>query len=366
MATALPAFHENLLAEGRSKKGTAAVLAQALRPDEDSDNPGLVYISPELVADIKDCKYGLGWDTSYRNCHRGLSPFAVPHMSMKHQQERSEYQERLAKATTTSMGDVAKGESSPSPAPQDFHGLLQLLSNYIRLLTVLVGSRSAHTREVVAIRRKLRVKVDLFIDIGPREILFLLWAIFLDAREVFAQQIEPGTELPESQLRYTTSFLGVGRIPMDIMGVPIAQFGAEHPRSSAMTEASTLSSSSKGSRTEGLFRPADWVMPKNSTISDDISVITQPLMTKFPNSTADAIMAHSDLRYDDIRIGNKGACLNYNLLGQCPDQSCTYRHSRAQPSEERAKLVAEKLKPAIANFMAAGAPSTPSKKRKRP
>jgi hypothetical protein len=133
-----------------------------------------------------------------------------------------------------------------------------------------------------------------------------------------------------------------------------------------MTEASTLSSSSKGSRTDGLFRPADWVMPKNSTISDDISVITQPLMTKFPNSTADAIMAHSDLRYEDIRIGNKGACLNYNLLGQSPDQGCTYRHSRAQPSEERAKLVAEKLKPAIANFMAAGAPSTPSKKRKRP
>jgi hypothetical protein len=127
MATAMPLFHASLLSEGRSKKGTEAVLAQALRPDEDSDNPGLIYISSELVANIKDCEYSLGYDTSYRNCHRGLSPFAVPHMSMKHQQERSEYQERLSKATTTSVGDVAKGESSPSPAPQDFHGLLQLL-----------------------------------------------------------------------------------------------------------------------------------------------------------------------------------------------------------------------------------------------
>jgi hypothetical protein len=88
------------------------------------------------------------------------------------------------------------------------------------------------------------------------------------------------------------------------------------------------------------------------------------MILKFPNATADALMAHSDLCYKDIRVGNKGACLNYNLLGRCSDKGCTYRHSKAQPSDERAKVVAEKLKPAIANFMAAGAPSTP-RKRKR-
>jgi hypothetical protein len=77
-------------------EGTESVLAQALRSHHgDSDDPGLVYVSPELVSDIKDCKYGLGWDTSYKNCHRGISPFAVPHMSMKHQQEHSTYQDHL-------------------------------------------------------------------------------------------------------------------------------------------------------------------------------------------------------------------------------------------------------------------------------
>jgi hypothetical protein len=152
-------------------------------------DPGLVYISPELVSDIKDCKYGLGWDTSYRNCHRGISPFAVPHMSMRHQQERSAYQDRLTQASSTTLGDIEKGESSPSPAPRDYHGLLQLLSNYIRLLKVIVGNRSAHTREVVAIRRTLRSKVDLYIDVGPREIIYLLWAIFLDACEFFSHQV---------------------------------------------------------------------------------------------------------------------------------------------------------------------------------
>jgi hypothetical protein len=115
-----------------------------------------------------------------------------------------------------------------------------------------------------------------------------------------------------------------------------------------------------------MFRPAEWVMPKNANISDDISVLTGPMMLKFPNAMADALMAHADLRYDDIRVGNKGACLNYNLLGQCPDKACTYRHAKAKPTEERSKSVAAKLRPAIASFMAAGAPSAANRKRKRP
>ncbi len=146
----LPVFHERMLTEGQTKRGCEAVLAQMLKPD-DSDDPGLIYVSPKLVADIKDCKFGLGWDTSYRHCHRGLSPFSVPHMSLKHQQERHAVSDRLSRASSTTTEDVKKAESSPSPAPRDYHGLLQLLSNYIRLLKAVVGGSSRHTREVVAI-----------------------------------------------------------------------------------------------------------------------------------------------------------------------------------------------------------------------
>jgi hypothetical protein len=252
MATNLPEIHERLLEEGRTTRSIEAVLAHALCPTEEQDDPGLIYISPELVADVKNCKYGLGWDTSYRNCHRGISPFAVPHMSMKHQQERGHYQERLGKASATTVTDIEKGEGTPSPAPQDYHGLLQLLANYQRLLVVLVGSKSAHTREVTAMRRKLRAKIDLYAGIGPREILYLLWAIFLDAREFFSQQIAANEPCPESQLRYTTSFLGIGRIPIDIMGVPLSQFGVG-PRSTN----TTVGSSRSGNEEPDMFRPAD-------------------------------------------------------------------------------------------------------------
>jgi hypothetical protein len=359
METSLPPFHARLLAEGRTKRGTESVLAQALRPRDDTDDPGLIYVSPELVADIMACKYGLGWDTSYRNCHRGLSPFAVPHMSLRHQQERVLYQDRLGKATMTTIGDVEKGEETPSTSPKSYHGCLQLLSNYIKLLTEVVGLRSAHLREVIAIRSKLRQKVDLYIDMGPKEILFLLWAIFLDAREVFSRQIGDTDTVPESQLKYTTSFLGVGRIPMDILGVPVAQFGASNGGpSTAATDLSSLSSNR-----DELFKPAEFVAPKNASVPDDISAITMPLMDKFPQATANALMAHGSLNFEDIRVGNKGACLNYNLLGICSDPKCSYRHSRAKPTPERIKQVVEALKPTIQSYLASG--GTTDRKRKR-
>jgi hypothetical protein len=199
-------------------------------------------------------------------------------MSIRHQQERSAYQDRLQRASTTTLGDIKKGESSPSSVPHDYHGMLQLLSNYIRLLTVIVGPRSAHTREVVAIRRKLRTKVDHFINVGPREITYLLWVIFLDAREFFTHQVGPTEELPKSQLRYTTNFLGVGRIPIDIMGVPLEQFKAMHPRGEASTNRTSGSTLPSG---DSMFRPTKSVSHKNSSIADGLSAITTPLRGTF-------------------------------------------------------------------------------------
>jgi hypothetical protein len=70
MGTILPPLHARLLAEGRTKRGTESVLAQVLRSPENTDDPGLIYVPPELVADMMVCKEdGLGWDTSYRKCH---------------------------------------------------------------------------------------------------------------------------------------------------------------------------------------------------------------------------------------------------------------------------------------------------------
>jgi hypothetical protein len=90
-----------------------------------------------------------------------------------------------------------------------------------------------------------------------------------------------------------------------------------------------------------------------------------PLMEKFPKVTANALMSHGSLNFEDIRIGNKGACLNYNLLGICTDAKCSYRHAKAKPTPERIKQVVDTLRPATQHFMETGGASTSDRKRKR-
>jgi hypothetical protein len=74
------------------------------------------------------------------------------------------------------------------------------------------------------------------------------------------------------------------------------------------------------------------------------------------------IMSHGSLKYEDIRVGNKGACLNFNLLGVCNDKSCTYQYSKANPTDERVKAVTKKLGPAIQGFISEGDRSTKRQK----
>ena len=167
-------FHQKLLAEGHTKRDTEALISQALRLDEHIDNPRLIYVSPELVDDLKDCKYRLGCYTSYKNNHRGISTFYVPHMSLHHQQGRKAYQDKLGKAPATTVCKIEKGDRKPSSTPGEYHGLLQALSSYIQISTTVVGSRSVHTWEVAAIRNKLRTKMDLYVDIVTQKILYML------------------------------------------------------------------------------------------------------------------------------------------------------------------------------------------------
>ena len=46
------------------KRGSKSVLTKELLLYENSDVPGIIYVSPEMVTDIKYCNYVLGWDTS--------------------------------------------------------------------------------------------------------------------------------------------------------------------------------------------------------------------------------------------------------------------------------------------------------------
>jgi hypothetical protein len=142
-------------------------------------------------------------------------------------------------------GQYQEGREQAKSSP------LQLLSNYIHLLKATVGIKCKHLKEVTAIWCTLRNRVDLFVEIRIQEIIFILWAVFLDAREFFSHQIEDATHIPESQLKYTTAFLSLGWVPSDIMGPSaLEQFG-ERASPSPSTITHEFGGGSKGS---GLYR----------------------------------------------------------------------------------------------------------------
>ena len=116
---------------------------------------------------------------------------------------------------------------NPRSAPEYYRWVLQNLYRYIRLLTTVVGKKRLHSREVVVIRKTLSTWVYLYIYIDQKRMIYLLWEISLDDRYLFSKEVQQVEALPYSMLWYTTNFLGVGRIPIDIIAVPVSQLGGE-------------------------------------------------------------------------------------------------------------------------------------------
>ena len=81
MLTSMPPFYQKLLTEGRTYQITEEVLTQSLLPDEHSDDRGLIYMSPELVSDIKKIQVRVRMGYLMQELPQGTIPFCgTPHV----------------------------------------------------------------------------------------------------------------------------------------------------------------------------------------------------------------------------------------------------------------------------------------------
>eukprot|EP00978_Attheya_sp_CCMP212_P025203 scaffold80708_cov51-Attheya_sp.AAC.2 len=60
-----------------------------------------------MASDFKALNFGLGGDTSYATCHRGISPFAVAAVSQENASYQRRMQERTRWSTHLSLDDAA-------------------------------------------------------------------------------------------------------------------------------------------------------------------------------------------------------------------------------------------------------------------
>ena len=56
-----------------------------------------------------------------------------------------------------------------------------------------------------------------------------------------------------------------------------------------------------------IFIQANYLPYRNTYLTDNISVLTNLLLSKFPKVTVQSLMIHVNLKYEDIRVVNNGA-----------------------------------------------------------
>jgi hypothetical protein len=347
-----PPFFSAMITEGRTKSSVQTLLQSAFRADANTDDPVLIYISPELVKDIKELQFGAGFDIAYRTCHRGLTPFAVPHTSIARQAELRHQAEDLAEATTTTAADIKANRSSPPPCPQTYFELLRMLSAYAKLLDTVCGQDCRHLIQVLSIRQELRMRADLLSAMSPQNVAHLLWSIFLDSRQFFSQDVWSNTDA-SSNLNVTVTMIRMGHI-LDIQGCPLGWL--------LIPEAAPSAPYSNPARASSPDIFAQAPPSQNARLNDRVhpklAGAVKALKGVMPHAQIRHVLEETDpkLLAKDIQI-SPGGCLDFLLFGQCAFRSCRYKHT-GTVDEAKVEAVVSKLKPAIEKL-------TLKKKRKR-
>jgi hypothetical protein len=74
-------IYDVMMEEGRTLPRIKAILQEAFVPLPDAESPIHIFVSADLVRDIKDLRFGFNNDLSFEICHHGISPFTVAAMS---------------------------------------------------------------------------------------------------------------------------------------------------------------------------------------------------------------------------------------------------------------------------------------------
>jgi hypothetical protein len=332
------------------------VLNLYLAPDPEDDDPVDIFVTADMVRDLKDLRLGYNGDTSYATCHRGISPFAVSFVDQEEASRRKRARERASRVTFLTSADVMGLESYPDTCPTQYDPMMRLLLAYRKFLKVLSGTRCEHYVEVVAIRRVLAEKRQWFQSMSARAVVELLWAIFVDARLFYGARLSTTGELPKSNLRLTRHWLAQGQL-MNSLTCPWRKLiGSSVPPTVSDNDSGLSSLSDIFDEVER--KPAAGAATKiNTTFNASLAGVTKELLNQHPTVTMAEVMGAVEqpaIRYHDVKLGLGGSCLDMHYFGRCTNAQCTYKHAaQAAPSTTRVRQVVGPVKKAVAAYLAA-------------
>jgi hypothetical protein len=344
----LPPFYRDWVKDGKTKEAARTWLTHYIQSNGPATrlHPSTIYVSDDIVNDVKALNFGRGGELTYVDCHRGLSPFMCPAVGAKKRKEMDKACERQTRATLVTPEDVKQSETGPGDLPTGVYGLLQQLSRYSAILEVLVGEACGHKLEVDSIIEGLSDNSDQFEELSQRQLLYVMWDIHRDARRFFsrfAPMDDGDSALPRSNLSVMTRMIQGGAVLTSTVGVPEQQFLGQ-----AITK--DILTSPGGGTPRELFPAA----PGKGHSGPHINSAIQP---EFKAALGPALLAHPKLSIHelsrqvegvglkDLAIGRRGHhCTNYNVIGKCADSRCRYTHTAAQPTPDKVAKVVGHLK----------------------
>jgi hypothetical protein len=183
-------------------------------------------------------------------------------------------------------------------------------------------------------------------SITPTLMIHLLWKIHQDARQFFTmcERWEVGESLPSSHLGHTVRELVADTNISGTITCPVAQFLGP-----------PVAAQKREPRETQRERAAGKVPAKQPTRNSAIPAICASVVNKFnrlhPTMSISTFVRKTGLNYDDIRMGGKGDCVTFALLGRCTE-SCRYKHAPITVPDERATVIKAALEKGLAKLAA--------------
>jgi hypothetical protein len=311
------------------------------------------HISPKVIAAAKTLNFSHNHDRTFVGCTSGITPFAVPWQSADAINEALADDRYFNESTFKTPEDIKKHVMSGSfDAPTMLQGLTRVLNNYSRLLEVLFGSDCPHLDYVVQLQDRL-IQHERVLEgsITPTLMIHLLWKVHQDARQFFTlcKRWEVGESLPRSQLGHAVHELVADINISGTITCPVAQFLGP-PVGAQKSEP----------RDAPKDRAAGKVPAKQPTGISAIPAICASVVQKFnrlhPTMSIASFIRKTGMNYDDVKIGGKGDCVTFALLGRCTE-SCRYRHAPITVPDERALAIKGALERGLAKLAADAGPA---------
>jgi len=316
-------FYLEVEREGGNKDTVGRILRRMAVTVPGSAHKCNIHVTPKIIEAVKTLNFSANDDRTFVGCTSGITPFAVPWRTEDAVNIDMAEERYFEEATLKSPADIKKHATGAKfDPPKTLQGLGRVLTNYVRLLEVLFGDHCPHMLWVQHLRNGLDDHERILeTRITPTLMIHLLWKVHQDSRQFFdsCEKWGDGEVLPRSTLQSTVRALVEDVDITTTLTCPVKEFLGSEPSVAGSRQREKREGKGGG----GLGRQPT----KNTAIPQICAPSVRELNRLYPTMNIMSFARKSGVKYQDLAVGAKGDCTNFLLLGRCPDENCTFKHS---------------------------------------